>query len=108
VIERLAVIGIGSGFEEREGESGIIVEAGSAVEAGEWPGFEVPSGVGVRSKAQQEAAGFDYVSSARGGGVGEAGETNIEQRRPLLGSAGRRESGICGKGLGDLSSVPED
>jgi hypothetical protein len=38
---------------------------------------------------EEQAGGVDYVGSAAGSGIGEAGEADVEERRPVFGAAGR-------------------
>src|SRR5207245_1610335 len=114
VVEGLAVVGAGTGFEEDATERGVVVVAGGAVEGGERvAGFVVVvvEGVGVSAAGEEKADGIDDGFGAAGGGLreegaesGPAGEAVLAGDGELGGVEGdgsiqaRESGGVAGAG----------
>src|SRR5581483_1321975 len=90
VVKRFAIVRVGSGFQERESEIGVVVEPSGCVQTRERIVWEIVSnnrGVGIGAVTQKDSGCFDDLGRTAGSGIPITGEAHINERFPVLWTA---------------------
>src|ERR1035438_5833591 len=92
MVERFGVVRVGSGFEQSEGERGVVVKASCRVEARE----RIKSSVRIGAISKKNACSFGQVASPAGSSIGKAREANERSVSQFCGPLGpEARAGVC-------------